>query len=188
VEEEYEADYEEAAPRGRAPKSGQVTAIAIVNFVLGGLALLAGLCVSVVGLFFGSVGAAASNARMQAKGLNPQQMQQIEEFNREMAKAQSKVGGSLAWLATVIVILGVVYLFWGGAAIAGGVGVLKRRSWGRLLSMILAGVAGVLGLVGIVIGAMGGGVSNMIIPVLYIGYAVWVFIVMLKPDVAREFS
>ena len=182
-EEEYE-DYERE-PRARVTKSGQVTAIAIVNFVLGGLSVLGGLCVSLSGVLFGGLSSAAKGTQVQVQGMNPQQ---AEKFARDMAKLQSQVGGSFAWLATVLVVMGVVILVWGAAAITDGVGVLKRRSWGRLLALVLAGVSAVLALIYLVLAFMGGGAMAFINAALFVGYAVWVFIVMTKPSVVREFS
>jgi hypothetical protein len=185
MEEAQYDDYEEAAPRGRAPKSGQVTAIAIVNFVLGGLSVLAGACVSLGGLLFGGLSSAASNSKITVQGMTPEQ---AEQFRRDMAKLQAAAGGSLAWVATLLVIMGIVSLIWGAAAIADGVGVLNRKNWGRMLALILAGIAGVLALVSIVLGIMGGGIPSFVNGVLYLAYAGWVFSVMLNKNVAREFS
>jgi len=181
--EEYE-EYE-SEPRGPVGKSGQVTAIAIVNFVLGGLSVLFGTCASLGALLFGGLGSVASNTRVQVQGMDPKQ---AEQFARDVAKLQSQAGGSLAWVATVLIVLGLVSMLWGAGAITDGIGVLNRRSWGRLLALVLAGVSAVLGVVYLVLGFMGGDASSFGFAVLFIAYAAWVFIVMTKPSVVREFS
>jgi hypothetical protein len=179
--EEYEG-YEEPAPRAPAAKSGQVMAIAIVNFVLGGLALLGGLCGLIGSMLVGS--AATSMPRIQAQGLPPEV---ADKMAKEFGKAQAAMGGAVGWIVTLLLILSLINLLWGAGAITAGIGLLNRRSWGRLLALILAGVAGGLALLSLVPVFMGGGASNLVSVVLYAAYAAWVFIVLMKPEVQREF-
>jgi hypothetical protein len=184
VEEEYEA-YEEEVPRRRVGKSGQVTAIAVVNFVFGGLSLLCGLLMLVGAGLVGAAGSAATNPRIQTQGLPPEV---AEKIAKEFGKTQATAGTTVGMLTTLLMIIAVVYLLWGAGAITAGVGLLQRRNWGRLLAMVLAGVAGVLALVQLVLVFMGGGVQGLVGVALNAAYAAWVFTVLLKPNVAREFS
>src|SRR5947209_19035550 len=98
-----------------------VTAIAIVNFVLGGLSLLAGLFFFLVGGLFASAGRVQGDLERLA----------AQEFGRQgMDVPGSGVGGSLAFLGTLMMILSIAALVWGAAAIPSGIGLLMRRNWG----------------------------------------------------------
>jgi hypothetical protein len=171
-----------AAPRqpvGPAPRSGMVTAIAIVNFVLGGLSILTGLFFFLVGGFVASAGRMQGDFERLA----------AQEFGRQgMNFPGTGVGGSLAFLGTLMMILSIASLVWGAAAIPSGIGLLKRRSWGRLLALILAGSAGVMGLVSIVPIFLGGGFATILNILLYGAYATWVFLVLLQSSGKREFA
>src|SRR5262249_4976517 len=98
------------------------------------------------------------------------------------------VGSSVAFVGTLIMILSIASLLWGAAAIPSGIGLIKRRNWGRILSLILAGVAGVMGLASVAPVFMGGGFGTVFGAVLYAGYTTWVFLVLLRAQVRREFA
>jgi ribosomal protein S27E len=197
-----------------APKSGLVTAVAVINFVMGGLALVCGLLGFVsASMFTGLSAAAASTAPMltmqvpQDPGGAPKiEMPKIdqEEFNRKMREAQQQFGkafdkefskgraavsGALAFLGTLIMILSLLNILWGGGAIAGGIGLLKRQNWGRLVTMVLAGVAGGVALIYLITIFMGAPIM-MVFPsiLIYGAYAGFVFFVLLKPEIRREFA
>jgi ribosomal protein S27E len=189
-----------------APKSGLVTAIAIINFVLGGLALMCGL----VGLVFASwfTGASAALAstapmlNMQVpqgqEGMPKFEMPKVdmekfnkglEEASKAFGKGRAAVSGAFALLGTLIMILSLLNILWGGGAIAGGIGLLKRQNWGRLVTLVLAGVAGAEGILYLVTIFMGAPLMSVVLNILlYLGYAGFVFFVLLKPEIRREFA
>ena len=206
------------APKG---KSGLVTAIAVINFVLGGLALLCGaIMLAFASMFTGASAAIATTGPMlvaqvpqpgqggMPKGFpSPEEMKKLQEeamkkmqgdpqFQDMMKKAnvnarqgRAAVSGALAMIGTIIMIISIVNILWGGAAIAGGVGLLKRRNWGRILTLVLGGVAGTVGILYLVTMFMGAPAMSVIPSFLiYVGYAAFVFIVLLKPDIRREFA
>ncbi len=213
VEEAYEEGAEQWAG-APARKSGLVTAIAIINFVLGGLALMCGLIGLVAAsMFTGASAVIATTSPMltmqigqgqpgMPKGMEmPKidmgdlQRKMQEELDKQMRndpqfkKTRAAASGALALVGTLILILSVLNILWGGGAIAGGVGLLKRRNWGRLLTLVLAGIAGVVG-IGYLVTMFMGAPAMSAIPsfVIYAAYAGFVFFVLLKPDVRREFA
>jgi hypothetical protein len=168
-----------------AAKSGMVTAIAIVNFVLGGLSLACGLFALLVGGVLTGMG--SSTPKITIKGnVDPEF---AAKFADEFNKASGSVGGSLALVGTLIMITSLLTIAWGAAAIPSGIGLLKRRNWGRLLSLGLAAAAGLMGLLSLVMVFMGAPAINAIINLLLYGaYAGWVFFFLMKPAIRAEFS
>src|SRR5262249_45994715 len=115
------------------------------------------------------------------------------EFERQLqqelkAKGVALKGGQTMQAAgTFVMVIAVVYLLWGAAAIAGGVGLIGRKQWGRLLTLILAGVAALLPRYGLIqIGTEGAGA--LVGVVVYGFYAVFGFVVLLNPARGREFA
>jgi hypothetical protein len=147
-------------------KSGAVTAVAIVNFILGTLQLLCGLLLAIGG------GVVASFIKSTVAELPDQDAQQ---------------GAALAGiLGGLIIIFGIAFLLFGLFVIIAGVGVMQRAQWGRIMTLILGGVAGifaVLNLLSIFAGNFGG-----IVPVLLDGgYCGMVFAILLNKQHAAEF-
>jgi hypothetical protein len=163
----------------RAPRSGMVTAIAIVNFVLAGLSILMGL----VFLLFGGLVSSAGRMSNELEKLASQEL-----GKQGMAFQTTGVGSSVAFVGTLIMILSIASLLWGAAAIPSGIGLIKRRNWGRILSLILAVVAGLMGLASVAPVFMGGGFGTIFGALLYAGYTAWVFLVLLRARVRREFA
>jgi hypothetical protein len=148
------------APGGSAPPSGAVTAVAIVNYILGGLQLLCGACFVLgggVGASF--IGAAAAN--------NPD----IE--GPDAAAAAGMFGGLFLVAGVIVIILGVPMLL-------AGYGVQKRRQWGRILTLILGGLSALFGVFNLV--TLNPGV------IVNAGYAIFVFVILLNSRYAAEFS
>jgi hypothetical protein len=119
-----------------AAKSGAVTAVAIMNFVFGALWLVCGLMVTLGGGIF----AAFMPQIMEQAGKDPnmteEQRQQLEQFG--------KIGGGA--VGGIIMVIGIAMMLIGPTAIAAGIGVLKRRNWGRILTIVLGILAGLLAL------------------------------------------
>jgi len=133
-----------------------VTAVAVVNFILGGLNALCG------GLLLLSGGVVAGVGAARAAG-----------GGAEGAAAATVIGG-------LLVVLGVVSLILSIPTIVAGVGVLKRRQWGRVLTLILGGLSGLIGL-SLLIRMQAGGL-------LQLAYCVFVYVVLLNSKYAAEFD
>jgi DNA-directed RNA polymerase subunit RPC12/RpoP len=140
---------------GQAPRSGVVTAVAVVNYVVAGLQLMCGLAFMAFGLLGARMlrNAAAQNPNVQINGVN---------------------------VGLIVVIVGVVWLALAVPMLLAGYGVQKRRNWGRVLSLILAGLAAL------------GGVFQLLAlnpAVLFsAGYAIFLFVVLLNEKYAAEFA
>jgi type IV secretory pathway VirB2 component (pilin) len=148
-----------------------VTALAIVNFVLGGLHFCCGLIVAVAfTAFAGVLGYAAQNSE---KAQDP-----------EAAKAVSTFVGMLAGFGAVIgIIIVIVALLY----IAAGYGLLKRRQWGRVLTLILGVLSALGGLSGLTQIRSDAG-SALGSAAIGIAYCVFAFVILLKKETAEEFS
>jgi hypothetical protein len=105
------------------PRSGLVTAVAIVEFVVAGLALICGVIYGVFGLLVGGTGAVAQELSKQAAQADP--------------ATQAALAQAQAW-ATYFKWGGLLLLLAGILSIVGGVGVIQRRSWGMVLSLLVA--------------------------------------------------
>jgi hypothetical protein len=164
-------------PLGAPERSGAVTAVAVVNFVAGGLALMCGLLM----LFTGAV--------LTSAGSNPEIQERIERELRRKGSTMTadEAGKAAATVGALALILAVVILLWGAGAIAGGLGLLQRRKWARLLTCGLGGVAATLALLSLY-QTFAEGAINIIAVLFFAAYAVTVFILLLKPDVVNELS
>lgn len=103
--------------------------------------------------------------------------------------------GSIA--AIIISFLG---LLLGAGYVLGGFGLLNRRNWGRIITLILAAfnflacAAGILGIVG-VIAERGGRPENKIVGLIFLffgvllnlGYGLFVYMTLLRRSIAEEF-
>lgn len=145
---------------GSASKSGAVTAVAVVNFVLGGLSIVCG--------GFMLLGGAAVTSMMGQGGNVPGGEQLPADVPAGM------IGGIVMIMAVVIMILGV-------PMIIAGVGVVKRRQWGRILTLILGAIAGILAVVNLIN-------FNIVGILVDGGYCALVFAILLQKQFAAEFS
>lgn len=147
---------------GQAPPSGAVTAVAIVNFIFGGLAAICG-AVMLVG------GGAIANAIMGA-GNDP-------NLNMEGAGvAAGALGGFVMVIALIVLLVAALYIF-------AGVGVIKRRQYGRILCFVLAG----LHILSLVLNLAQGNI-NILSILISGGYIALVFAVLLNRQYAAEFA
>lgn len=141
---------------GRAPRSGMVTAVAVVNYISGALQLMCGLGI----LTFGLLG-----ARMLQAEAAQNNMPQLNGVN----------------LGLIVVLVGVVWLVLSIPMLLAGYGVQQRRNWGRVLSLILAGLAGLLTVLQLRALEPGGMLFSA-------GYAIFLFVVLLNEKYAAEFA
>jgi hypothetical protein len=181
-EERYERDrYDDEddidRPRRRgADKSGAVTAVGVINIVLGSLTTMLSLCVVVFGVFLAGVAA------------DPQ-------FGGPPKAAR----GIFGLAGAVALILGLIVLLMGVAYIISGIGILNRRNWARVLTLVLAGFTAVgalwnlIQLIQLVGGAdvpgRAGQIMGQLVSVcLQIGYVVMAFTILLNSRYAEEFN
>jgi len=145
-------------------RSDAVTAVAVVNFALGGLQLLCGSCIAVGG---GALAAILGFAAQQDRDLAPEEAEQLEQF--------VQIGGG------VIVVFGVFYILLAVLLFVAGYGVTKRQNWGRTLTLALGVIAFPLAIPALVVGEWFGGLANL-------GYAIFVFAVLLNRRYRAEFN
>jgi hypothetical protein len=165
-------DYEDIG-RPRRAASGSVTSVGVITIILGSLTLLCGLCFTIFGIAF--AGGAAGAPR--GAGFLPFQM----------------AAGILVVMAIIVLILGALYL-------VGGIGVLQRRNWGRIMTLVMAGFSGLFGVLQIVGGivnlaqqgpAEGKVIAllvNLLIAALFFTHCVMSFVVLLSAQNAAEFE
>jgi hypothetical protein len=172
--EEYD-DYPED-DYGRPERSGAVTGVAVISFVLGGLVILFGLC--------GLLGALV-----------------------QAGEGMHGPGGGFAGLgnlgfAVAFVIL-LFILLWGIGAIVAGVGVINRRQWGRVLALVLGGIAAVAGLLSLFAAVMVMATPALgpfddirvmifmiylLLAMVFLGYCIWTYVVLLNSRYSAEFG
>jgi uncharacterized membrane protein (DUF2068 family) len=158
------------APPPTGQRSGGVTAVAIVNFVLGGLAILCGL----LGFLGGAVLSSAGSLS--------------KEMEADMRKKGMEVkSGDLQSAGTKAMFLSVVNLGWGVAAIVSGIGLIGRKQWGKLIALVLGAIAVLLALFALY-QMFAESFMSILSVLIYGGYAATVFLILLKPEVKAEFS
>lgn len=167
------------APAAGPQKSGLVTAVGVVMIVLGVLSM----CGAVSLLFLGGLAAAAGTAAAEvsrdfrSEGTDEEQMRQAKEDLRKAGRAAQAVGG-------LAIIAGLLYFVNMIMGIVGGIGVISRKKWGRLMGLIVGG----LGALGAIFGLIAGGVMG--IPGFLIGGGIsaFILIVLLNNKHAAEFA
>lgn len=160
--------------RKRGSGAGSITSVGVITIILGSLTLLCGVCVAIAGIGFAGGG---GQGRFGGGNVLPFQA----------------AGGILIAFAVLILVFGVVYL-------VGGIGVLQRRNWGRIMTLIAAGFSGLFGVLQI-----GGGVINLLGPApmeskigaflvnllvafVCLAHCIMSFMVLLNSKNAREFE
>ena len=166
------------------PRSGAVTAAAVVSIIMAVGCMLCGGCAGVSGLFCFVIGA---GARQQGNILPP-----------EMFESQGAVMGS--W-ALVHLVLGVCLLI-------AGIVTLNRRNWGRVFTLMCGALGALMGVVQFIFfimigtGEFGGGLFGNPDPnarvgqavmgcfgaLIYFAHAIFVYIVLLSSHNREEFD
>lgn len=162
---------------GRAPKSGAVTAVGIITIVLGSIVIIFGLCTVIGGLFV--AGAAAD----------------LDRFGGPPgARGAASAAGAL------VIIMAILMLGAGIFGIFAGIGVIQRKGWARIGTLVLGGfsaLGAILSLVGVINtmslpagwpGKTGSILIGLLFVFLYIGYTVLVYVILLSSKASREFA
>ena len=149
--------------RSSGMRSGAVTSVAVVNFVMAGLQLVCGVAMLAMG---GLIGAFAAQAG---------------------AEVDSEAAAAVGIASTVVVVYGIVMLVLSALMIVSGVGVLKLANWARVLTLVLGGIYGVLAILSLISLCMGqcGAIVGLL---LHGGYCTFVYIVLLNRQYANEFG
>ena len=146
---------------GPAPPSGAVTAVAIVNFVVGAMNLMCGGALAFGGGLLASV---IGTAAREDPNISPE----------EAAAAAGVVGG-------VVVAIGVIIIIFSLPMFIAGYGVTKRVQWARILTIVLGVISCLFALVDLV-------QMNLCGLVLHAGYGVFVLVVLFNAKYAAEFD
>jgi hypothetical protein len=164
-------------------QSGAVTGAGVVTIIMGALSLLCGGGFGICGLFCAGAGAAA---RQQGNIIPPEMLENYGGF-------------FLAW--------GLFHLALGVCLLIAGIVTLQRHNWGRTFALILAGIVACIGLVQfgffIMVGMgemgalfdngdpderIGQAVVGCMHAVIYLAYAIFVYIVLLNSHNKEEFD
>lgn len=165
------AGYPEPPP-GPLRKSEGVTALAVANFVLGGLQFCGGMCLTL-----------AFTALASLFHFAMQNQADVAE-DAEKAKTAFTIVGLIASFGAVV---GLVIVFFAALFIAAGFGLLYRRQWGRILTMVLGVLAALVGLAGLT--QITHDPGNALYQVAGgVGYCVFAFYVLLDRKTAEEFT
>lgn len=173
----YAGDFESSS-RWRPRRSAAVTTVGICHIIIGCFALLFGLLSMVGGLALsGMIWHHHQQAALPGQAAN--------------------MGGVMVALTMVVTAL--IFLL-GAVFIVTGFGVTRRRPWARFVSFIFAGLFTVAGMfflvsIGLLLATSGLGegrvvslMLNLLAAGLCVGYAVFVFMALLKADNVREFE
>jgi hypothetical protein len=161
-------DYRDYYPP-RKPRSGVVGALAVLNFVVGPLVIMFGVCAGLM------------------SGVLPETLQFL-----------LGVPGGLGDSAMAIIIPLVAIFLWGAAAIVTAIGLLYRGGWARILALLNGGCAFPVGLLYFTLAMlfMVGTttedrayhvIMSLAKTVFFLGYGIWTYIVLLNPKRTEEF-
>jgi LSD1 subclass zinc finger protein len=154
-------------------RSGAVTVIGIIQIVLGSLGVLLSFCMMIGGVFL----AGAPNPNPRGPGPGPG-------------------AGFMGLMGGAVILIGLVAMLFGGLYIFAGIGVLNRRSWSRILSLVLGGFTGLSALFSLLgalrlmanPGQMGSGLGNLVFAALQLAFVVFMYTILLNSRYASEFA
>lgn len=86
-----------------------------------------------------------------------------------------------AFASVALLVFGVLY-------IVNGIGLLKLRAWGRLLTIILVALSFLFGLRGLLISAMHVQMGLVVWQLIILAIDVWILVYMFKPHVKQAFG
>lgn len=156
------------------PRSGAVTAAAVLNFIFGGLHIL---CGGLMGLALAAIAADEAEFIRAMK----------EEYGEVPPLEFANWAEFLDFVRLIMQVMAVIGIIAGILAIVAGIGVIRRAGWGRVLALIVAVISFVLG------GLVGFGAVQQPDPLawatafLYAGFGVVVFVLLLGGGAAADF-
>lgn len=166
---------DEGIGRRRRSSGGSITSVGVITIILGSLTLLCGLCVTIASLGF----AGAGMQGMRGQNFLPFQA-----------------------AAGIMIVISIVILIFGALYLVGGIGVLQRRNWGRIVTLVAAGFSGVFGVLQLIGGIMNmvnpgpipgesralALIINLLVAAVFFTHCIMSFIVLLSGQNAREFE
>lgn len=82
-------------------------------------------------------------------------------------------------LPAIVIVIGVAFVLFGVLSVIAGIGVLRRKGWGRILALILAGLAVLTGAPALLVGSDGSGTATDIaLVVTQLVYGVFALVVL----------
>ena len=153
-------------PGGPRPRGAAVTVLAVTTMILGFLQTFCCLC----GLGSLSMLPEMLNQMRENPSVSAEQMRQLEEIQEMIDQNRN--------LITAQVVLGIVT---GVLMIVGGLGLLNRKAWARILVLVIAFLSGALG-------GLAAVQQSWLFAAINIGYCVWALAVLLNERNAAEFS
>ncbi|MEW4564256.1 hypothetical protein AB1K70_17090 [Bremerella sp. JC770] len=145
-------------PTGEA-NTGLIVAVAIINYVFGGLQVGCGACLAIFGATF------------------TQMMGGIIEQDQQMTPEDH---AALGIMTAVFIGMGVVFALTGLPTVLAGYGVQCQREWGRILTIVLAGISALMAVMLLL------GLNPL--GLFFAGYSIFTLVVLLNSDNARAFK
>jgi hypothetical protein len=179
---------------GPVEKSGMVTGVGLAYLIYGGLIIVMGLAIMVGGaaigaLFFGGASAVSEEAIKKIDAdpnLTPEQKKEAKENLQKLGQAGGAAAGG--FLAAFGAILGICTMITGLPLFLGGLGVVQRKQWGRILTLIFAFLMALGGLWG-TYGSLNPFVPlGLIINLVAAALGIWAIVVLLNSGYAAEFN
>jgi hypothetical protein len=152
-----------------APKSGAVTTVGVLNIVLGVIEVLYCGLLLVAGSWLLGVGKAAQEEILAKGGLTQKQAQEV--------------GGFMGVILGILAVVAIVGLIFAGLRILAGIGVLNRRPWGRTMTIVLASISILLAIIFL----LGFNPISLLMFLIYTGYIIASFVILLNAQNAAEF-
>jgi hypothetical protein len=155
----------EPEPEGYArPRSGAVTAVGVVGLVLGILEII--LC----------GGSVVVVVRPDAKE------ELVKEFSGK-GFTEEQLRGLIDIIVPVMMVVAALGILLAVLRIVGGIGVLRRKRWGRTLTIVMASISILIALLQL----LGLNPISLLIAALEITYIIMAFVILLNAQNAAEF-
>lgn len=155
----------------------------MLNYVMGVLNLSCGGCFAVVGVFFFASFYAHNSQMNSAFHEIQQEMQELDDGDMEVPfPTESEVFelGTMGLAEWLLVALVMILAFLGISSLLAGYGVQRRRPWGRILTIVMAGLCCILALLHLI--------NLSPFALLYGGYAIYAMVILLQAHYAEEFA
>ncbi|MBM4067571.1 MAG: hypothetical protein FJ271_01295 [Planctomycetes bacterium] len=162
--------------------SAAVTLVGILNLVFATLVVVVS-----VGLIIGgpTILAMLTGAHDDALAV----MQQHQNVDPKLVQQHKEMVRGVAALGTMVFILAgsCTFIIGGIPLILAGIGLLKRRQWGRVLTLVLGGLT-ILSCINLIVNNWPLNRNGWITFSVQAAYAIIVYVILLMPAYAREFA